>query len=83
MVGTGGIYLIVGGLLYLIGTILATMACNVPLNNKLARVKPDSAEGAALWTRYLSDWTAWNHVRTVASLAAAAALAMALVRQAS
>ena len=51
---------------------------NVPLNKRLASVTPESAEGAAVWTRYLSAWTASNHVRTVASLAAAASFIMAL-----
>lgn len=78
----GARYLAVGALLYLAGTIAVTMVCNVPLNNKLARVAPDSDEGALLWQRYLSDWTAWNHVRTITSLAAAAAFIMALVRKA-
>jgi uncharacterized membrane protein len=49
-----------------------------PLNNRLASVTPGSAEGAAVWTRYLSAWTAWNHVRTAASVAAAASFIMAL-----
>jgi uncharacterized membrane protein len=70
-------------MLYLGGTIAVTMLCNVPLNNRLARVEPESDEGALLWQRYLSDWTAWNHVRTIASLAASAAFIMALVRQTS
>ena len=77
---SNAIYLIVGALLYLAGTILVTMVCNVPLNNKLARVKPESAEGASLWKQYLAAWTAWNHVRTVAALAGAACFTMALVR---
>jgi uncharacterized membrane protein len=34
-----------------------------------------------VWTHYLSVWTAWNHVRTVASLAAAAAFILAFARQ--
>jgi uncharacterized membrane protein len=55
-----------------------TIVFNVPLNNRLASVTPDSAQGAGLWTHYLSTWTAWNHVRTVASLAAAACFIMAL-----
>lgn len=59
------------------------MVGNVSLNNKLARVKPDSADAASPWQRYLSDWTAWNHVGKVTSLAAAASFTMALVRQAS
>jgi uncharacterized membrane protein len=74
----GAVALLAGGLLYLLGNILVTMAFNVPLNNALAAVKPDSAEGAILWTRYLSEWTAWNHVRTVSCLAAMASFIMAL-----
>jgi uncharacterized membrane protein len=46
-------------------------------------VEAESDEGALLWQRYLSDWTAWNHVRTIAALAASAAFIMALVRQAA
>lgn len=78
--GAGARYLVVGALLYIAGTIAVTMLCNVPLNNKLARVAPDSAEGARLWQRYIAEWTAWNHVRTIASLAASASFIMALVR---
>ena len=47
------------------------MAFNVPLNNRLAKVAPDSAEGELLWQEYLSVWTTWNHVRTVGCTAAA------------
>ncbi|PSB07783.1 hypothetical protein C7B76_27510 [filamentous cyanobacterium CCP2] len=64
-------YLLAGSLLYLIGAIAVTIAFNVPLNDALASVKPDSPEGATLWARYLTDWTFWNHVRTIAALAAA------------
>ena len=66
------IYLLAGSLLYLAGSIFVTIAFNVPLNNALAAINPNSPEGAALWTRYLANWTAWNHVRTAASFAAAA-----------
>jgi uncharacterized membrane protein len=31
-----------------------------------------TAEAAGRWTRYVAEWTRWNHVRTDASLAAAA-----------
>lgn len=78
----GAGYLVAGAMLYLAGTIAVTMVCNVPLNNALARVAPDSAEGAGLWQRYLSTWTAWNHVRTISSLAASASFIMALVSRA-
>ena len=76
----GSFCLLAGSLLYLIGTILVTMVCNVPLNNRLAAARPDGAEGTNLWRHYLSAWTAWNHVRTIASLAAAALFILALVR---
>ncbi len=72
------VYLLVGSLLYLIGSILVTMVFNVPLNEALAAVKPDSAEGTTLWSNYLSNWTLWNHVRTVTALAAAALLTITL-----
>ncbi|MEC4882880.1 MAG: anthrone oxygenase family protein [Scytonema sp. PMC 1070.18] len=74
----GAAYLLVGSLLYLIGTVIVTIAFNVPLNDALAIAKPDSPEGANLWARYVTNWTIWNHVRTIAALAAAAALTLAL-----
>jgi uncharacterized membrane protein len=74
----GAIALVAGALLYGVGTFGVTMALNVPLNDALATVAPDSAEGAALWARYLVTWTAWNHVRTLGSLAATAAFIVAL-----
>ncbi|MBN3927707.1 DUF1772 domain-containing protein [Nostoc sp. NMS4] len=72
----GAVYLLVGSLLYLIGTVLVTIAFNVPLNDALAIAKPDSTEGANLWAKYLTNWTLWNHVRTIAALAAALILAL-------
>ena len=74
----GALFLLLGSLAYLVGSILVTIVFNVPLNNRLAAVSPDSSEAAAMWTRYRSDWTAGNHVRTVACLAAAAAFTAAL-----
>jgi uncharacterized membrane protein len=75
---TGTIYLLIGSLLYLVGTILVTMFGNVPLNNALAIVDPNGTEGATLWARYLTDWTFWNHVRTLAALAASAMLILSI-----
>jgi len=65
-------YWLAGGVVYLIGTIAVTMVCNVPRNNALAVLAPQSAEAATYWLNYLSTWTAWNHVRTIAPLASAA-----------
>lgn len=74
----GSGYLVSGCLLYLLGCILVTGAFNVPLNDALAVMEPGSIEGAEMWARYLSNWTAWNHVRTVTPLAAAVLFIMAL-----
>jgi uncharacterized membrane protein len=74
------IFLLVGGLLYFVGSFLVTMVFNVPLNDALAIAKPDSTEAAALWADYLTRWTFWNHVRTIASFAAAALLSIASIK---
>jgi uncharacterized membrane protein len=73
-------YVLIGGVLYVIGTLGVTAACNVPRNDALAAVAPSAAGAADVWSRYLDEWTMWNHVRTVAALAAAAALTMAVMR---
>jgi uncharacterized membrane protein len=78
----GAAYVLAASLLYLAGTILVTIVFNVPLNNALAEVKPESAEGARLWAAYLSRWTIWNHVRALAALAAAALFTLALCSRA-
>jgi uncharacterized membrane protein len=75
---SGSVYLIVGGALYVIGTFLVTMIFNVPRNNALAALAPTSPEAARYWLEYVSSWTAWNHVRTVAALAAAASIMMSI-----
>ena len=78
----GAMLLLVGALLYFVGTFLVTMFFNVPLNDTLAAVAPDSSDGASLWARYLSTWTNWNQVRTIAAFAASAVLTIALCLQA-
>jgi uncharacterized membrane protein len=71
-------YLLVGSVLYLVGTVLLTIAYHAPRNEALARVEPHGADAESHWVRYLSGWTAWNHVRAAAALAAAATLTIAL-----
>jgi uncharacterized membrane protein len=72
------VYLLLGSLVYLAGVVVLTFAYHVPRNDALATVDPEDAAAASHWTRYARTWTAWNHVRTVAPLAAAALLTIAL-----
>jgi uncharacterized membrane protein len=74
----GSAWLLAGGLLYLVGCFLVTMVFNVPRNEALAKIAPADPGAASLWASYLSSWTAWNHVRTIASLAAAASFTIGL-----
>jgi Anthrone oxygenase len=61
-----GVYLLIGGALYLAGTIGLTMAYHLPRNNALEAADPSSADAAELWRRYLAEWTRWNHARVAA-----------------
>ena len=72
------VYWLAGGVVYLVGTIAVTMVCNVPRNNALAALAPESAAAAEYWVNYLLTWTAWNHVRTIAPLVSAALFTWAL-----
>jgi uncharacterized membrane protein len=74
----GAALVLAGGILYLVGTLLVTIACNVPRNEALAALDPVGAESAQFWTDYVRVWTAWNHVRTIAAIAASGLMMIAL-----
>lgn len=78
----GTAYAFVGAALYVVGTLLVTAVCNVPMNDALAAVAPTDSGAPDRWSRYLREWTAWNHVRTVAPLAATGLLVIGLMRYA-
>jgi uncharacterized membrane protein len=63
-----------GAATYVLGVPGVTMAYNVPRNNALDRLDADEPGAAAAWERYAREWTAANHVRTLAGIAAAALL---------
>jgi uncharacterized membrane protein len=75
----GSIAMIAGGLLYVIGMFVVTMLFNVPLNDALAAAGAHGPDKAAVWAKYLSEWTMWNHVRTVTSTLGTALFIYALV----
>jgi uncharacterized membrane protein len=62
-----------GAALYILGVVLVTRSFNIPRNDALAAVAPESADGARVWQDYLRTWTLWNHVRVAAAIAAALA----------
>lgn len=70
--------MLAGGILYVAGMFGVTIVFNVPLNNALAAAEPARSEGRDVWTRYLREWTFWNTVRTVASIAASACFIWAI-----
>lgn len=72
-------FLLLGaGVCYALGCFGVTVGFNVPRNERLARMDCASAEAAAYWPVYVREWLFWNHVRTVASVAAATCAALAL-----
>ena len=75
---SGAPLLLAGSALYLIGTVGVTMVFNVPLNNRLSVLNPDTAEAAKYWIKYVSEWVRWNHVRTIASVMATALFILAI-----
>ena len=64
---------------YLLGSIVVTMAFNVPLNDRLAAVSLAANDLATQWQAYRVPWTNWNHVRTVSCLLASGLFAGALL----
>ncbi|HYJ21265.1 MAG TPA: anthrone oxygenase family protein [Solirubrobacterales bacterium] len=55
---------------YVLSIVVLTAVYHVPRNNALATVEPDDARGQELWSRYLVDWTRWNHFRALLPLVA-------------
>ncbi|MGW3726673.1 anthrone oxygenase family protein [Streptomyces sp. NPDC000851] len=67
----GAVEVLLGSALYLIGSFGVTVVANVPRNNALLKLDAGTPEAAAYWPTYVREWTAWNHVRMIASAAAA------------
>ena len=75
----GFAYLLAGGAVHIVGSLFVTMAFNVPRNNALARVDPESQEVSGVWSKYIREWTAWNHVRTISSLGSTVLFSLGLL----
>jgi uncharacterized membrane protein len=75
----GSYWLLAGAVIYFVGNPLVTLVFNVPLNDALAAVDPESANGAAVWANHLNQWVMWNHVRTVTAIVSMACFIVALL----
>ena len=65
-----GVLLLIGCVIYIVGTFGVTMAFHVPLNDRLSVLDPTTTQAAEFWREYLSSWLQWNHVRTIAAILA-------------
>jgi uncharacterized membrane protein len=77
-VGDASLWLIVGGVLIIVGNFVLTAAGNVPLNNELEAVDPHSEDGKQVWKKYLNRWVLLNTIRSYATATAAAVLIVAV-----
>jgi uncharacterized membrane protein len=73
---------IAGAAVYVLGSIVLTFARNVPMNDRLETLDAHDPGAASYWRTYVRTWTAWNHVRSVAPLVAAALFVVALTEPA-
>ena len=76
----GGRLVLAGAALYLAGTMVVTIAGNIPLNDTLDGVRAGGANAARDWADFAGSWTVLNHVRTVAALVGAGLLTLGLSR---
>jgi uncharacterized membrane protein len=58
-----------GGLVYLLGGMILTMAINVPMNEALAAIVPpeNAADARRIWQDYSTPWQFWNTIRACMS----------------
>lgn len=67
-----------GGLLYVVGVSVETMAVNVPMNDRLDAADPATSDGQSVWAGFLPRWTRWNHVRSLLGAVVTTLLAASL-----
>lgn len=67
-----------GAALYLVGVIVVSFAVNIPLNDQLAAVDPQTTAGAAEWANYLARWNPTNNLRAIACALAVLAFGLTL-----
>jgi len=81
--GTARQLIIAAGLIYAVTVFAVTLFGNVPMNQRLDKLDADSDEGSAYWRLYGRNWTRWNHIRTLGSVATALCYLLAAVQLAA
>merc|ERR1712232_1295717 len=79
-------YAVAATLVFFFGEFVVTVTQNVPRNDALAAVDPESDDGAEYWRKdYLKGWVAWNTARGVFAAVAAVlgGLSLSFMRKAS
>jgi uncharacterized membrane protein len=71
------IFLLIGGALYL-ASIVLTFAYHIPRNDALDLIDAADPRAGDAWSHYVAPRTAWNHVRTLTSIAGAVMFIVAL-----
>ncbi len=80
LAGMAGLWIIAGGMIYLIGVIVVSLVFNVPMNNRLDVMDCNSAHAASYWqSDYVPRWTYWNWIRALSGAAAAICYLTALL----
>jgi uncharacterized membrane protein len=72
---TGSRYLAAGSVTYLAGALI-TIVYHVPQNNRLAPLDPTLPASTEFWGDYARSWVAWNHLRTLLSIAGSVLLSL-------
>ena len=68
---------LVAGVAMSVTSLLITIVCNVPRNDRLAAVDAAAPSSRPVWTDYVAGWTVWNTTRTLASTASVVAYVLA------
>lgn len=66
--GPATVWIVAGAAIYIVGVMLVTVICNVPMNKQLDALDFNAEDGIAYWRGYQVRWTWWNHLRALASV---------------
>ena len=73
-------WVLVGSVLYVVGTFFVTVAGNVPLNNQLAKIGAGEQRAESVWSTYLDRWTRLNTLRAAAAMSSTLLFSLALMQ---